>query len=226
MALYHSPKITTDGLILLLDASDINSYPGTGSTWYDLSQSQNHFTLGGSPSYNILTGFRFQNGSDAYYAICNPFQFPISTVSMEVWYKTTTSGASILSYAVNGNDNHALLFSPENIALYGPTGAVSSGVNTANNQWTQIVRTSERSSGSEILYLNGANVFSTTIAAGTDFTTGGSLVIAQEQDCVGGCFDSGQALGGDVIIVRLYNRVLTSTEVEKNYQAQKTRFGL
>ena len=47
MAISHSPRIVRDGLVLALDAADRNSYPGSGTTWNDLSGNGNHFTLSG-----------------------------------------------------------------------------------------------------------------------------------------------------------------------------------
>ena len=44
MALAHSPKIVTDGLVLCLDAGNPKSYPGSGTTWYDLSGNGNNGT--------------------------------------------------------------------------------------------------------------------------------------------------------------------------------------
>ena len=44
--------IVTDGLILNLDTGDIGSYSGSGTTWYDLSNSGNNGTLVNSPSFN------------------------------------------------------------------------------------------------------------------------------------------------------------------------------
>ena len=37
MAFFHSPKLVTDGLVMYVDAANPRSYPGTGSTWYDLT---------------------------------------------------------------------------------------------------------------------------------------------------------------------------------------------
>ena len=45
MATIIGPDILTDGLALLLDSSSSRSYPGTGTTWYDLSGNDNHGTL-------------------------------------------------------------------------------------------------------------------------------------------------------------------------------------
>ena len=52
MALSHSPKIVTDGLVLCLDAANRKSYPGSGTTWFDLSGRGNHGTLINGPTYN------------------------------------------------------------------------------------------------------------------------------------------------------------------------------
>jgi hypothetical protein len=37
MAKHHNPRIVTDGLVLCLDAANKRSYPGSGTTWFDLS---------------------------------------------------------------------------------------------------------------------------------------------------------------------------------------------
>ena len=42
MALAHSPKIVTDGLIFLLDGANTKSYSGTGSTWTDITERMAH----------------------------------------------------------------------------------------------------------------------------------------------------------------------------------------
>ena len=62
--------------------------------------------------------------------------------------------------------------------------------------------------------------------AGTDFEAGGSLVFAQEQDSVGGGFDSGQCFQGDLGFVRIYDRALEANEIKQNFLSQKSRFGL
>ena len=82
MALAHSPKIVTDGLVLCLDAGNPKSYPGSGTTWTDLSGQGNNGTLvngvgyvgtnGGSLSFdgvstadiNALIEGLYQQGKD------------------------------------------------------------------------------------------------------------------------------------------------------------------
>jgi len=56
MALAHSPRIVTDGLVLCLDAGNAKSYPGSGTTWTDLSGNGNNGTLVNGVGYNGGSG--------------------------------------------------------------------------------------------------------------------------------------------------------------------------
>ena len=38
MGTTYNPAIVTDGLVLCLDAANKRSYPGTGTTWSDLTE--------------------------------------------------------------------------------------------------------------------------------------------------------------------------------------------
>ena len=42
--------IVKNGMQLLLDISNPNSYPGNGTTWYDISDNNKHFTFSSAPS--------------------------------------------------------------------------------------------------------------------------------------------------------------------------------
>jgi hypothetical protein len=46
--MFTGPHIITDGLVLALDAASSRSYPGTGTTWTDLSGNGNNATLNGN----------------------------------------------------------------------------------------------------------------------------------------------------------------------------------
>jgi len=50
--MYYGPKIVTSGLVLCLDAANKRSYPGTGTTWTDLSGNSNNGTLINGPTFN------------------------------------------------------------------------------------------------------------------------------------------------------------------------------
>jgi hypothetical protein len=223
---YNSGSIITNGLVLCLDAANRKSYPGSGTTWTDLSGRENNFTMVGTLSYS--NGIFTSTASTANYFIRNPFSHPTTAVTIEMWCLANvgSSNDAFWSYAISGADNHQLLFNQSNVALYGPSNAtnVSSGINVADGNWKQIVRTSNRSNGAEVLYINGVSSFTTTMNSGTNFTSGGSLILGQEQDAVAGGLDATQALEGKYAIFRMYNRVLTAQEIQQNFNATKSRF--
>ena len=55
MGIGYGPRVITDGLVLALDAADVSSYPGSGTTWTDLSGNGNNGTL--------VNGVGYDNGS-------------------------------------------------------------------------------------------------------------------------------------------------------------------
>ena len=226
MGIAYNPRTITDGLVLCLDAGNRKSYPGSGTTWTDLSGNNNHFTMVGTLSFS--NGVFTSTATTANYFIRNPFSHPTTAATIEIWClaNSGTSGDAFWSYSVSDADNHQLLFNQSDLTLYGPSNAtnVPSGVNIADGNWKQLVRTSNRSNGAEVLYVNGVSRFTTTINSGTNFTSGGSLVLGQEQDSVGGNLDAAQALEGKYAIFRMYNRVLTASEIQQNYNATKSRF--
>ena len=219
--------VITNGLIMYVDAGNASSYSGTGTTWTDLSGQNNNLTIAGAPTYNASTGFTFPGAEITKYAISNPFNnMPTTTLSYEIWLKTAVGTSGMISYASTAADNDFLMYDPASISLYTAAGAVASGVSIIDNTWKQVVRTSNRTTGAENLYVNGILQFNTILTPGTLVTNGGSFVLAQEQDAVGGGFDPAQAFTGNIIIVRLYNKVLSDAEVMTNFTAQRGRFSI
>ena len=48
----YGPKITTNGLVLCVDAADKNSYPGSGTAWNDIGGQGYTGTLTNGPTFN------------------------------------------------------------------------------------------------------------------------------------------------------------------------------
>lgn len=218
--------ITTNGLILYLDAASKKSYSG-GSAWRDLSGNGNDFTINGSPVHRGK--YFYLNGSTSQYFQANPFAHPTDDFTIELYERIQAFNLTPLySYAVSGDDNEGLLYLPDEdegvIHIYGPTGSTDTSYEIFTDRFYQIVRSRAYSSGEENLYINGTLVFSGTLGAGTKTETNGSFNIGQEQDSPGGGFRPTQTLNGDVSIVRIYNRVLSAKEVAAHYQDTKARF--
>jgi len=52
--MYYGPQIVRNGLVLALDAADRNSYPGSDTTWRDLSGNGYNGTLTNSPTFSTV----------------------------------------------------------------------------------------------------------------------------------------------------------------------------
>lgn len=112
MALNHSPKIVTNGLVLYLDAANQKSYPGSGTTWTDLSGNGNTGTLTNGPTFsaNNNGGIVFDGAND-YVSISNSSSLNITgrNITIEVIFKSNDLASSqhadgLLSKGSGSND--------------------------------------------------------------------------------------------------------------------------
>ena len=90
MAISGGPDTVEQGLILSLDAANVKSYPGTGTTWYDLSGNGHNFALNNSPTFSNGT-FTF-DGSTQYARILSSGLNldPTGIRTIEIWTKIIT----------------------------------------------------------------------------------------------------------------------------------------
>ena len=75
MGIGYNPSVVSDGLVLCLDAGNIKSYPGSGTTWTDIGGNQNNGTFVNGPSYNSSAG-----GSIVFDGIDDRINLPFSSV--------------------------------------------------------------------------------------------------------------------------------------------------
>ena len=80
--------IVTDGLKLYLDASNPVSYPGSGTTWFDLSGNNNNGTMvnGVVPLSNAM---QFDGVND-YVSLGNKFNIDANPFTISMWFKLNT----------------------------------------------------------------------------------------------------------------------------------------
>jgi hypothetical protein len=115
MALSHSPRIVTDGLVLCLDAANKRSYPGAGTTWIDLTANKNNGTLVNGPTFDSANGgsIVFDGTNDrvdcgATNAIIgnNP-----AAVSLITWFKTDNNTQSFYLASLKRRSTFSTLLS-------------------------------------------------------------------------------------------------------------------
>jgi hypothetical protein len=173
------------------------------------------------------------SGSNDYdYAEVSSFSgFPTSALTVEVTFSSDTlpsgaqslSGAALLSYDVTDNGNDLMIFASQDtnefvLTIDGNiiyTGVSVSGLFDGNEHTVSM--SWQSSDGSLNLYVDGAPSYSTTIATGQTISSGGTLVLGQDQDTVGGGFDSDQYFSGTISEVRIFDDVRTAQEISDNY---------
>ena len=223
---YAFGQIVTDGLVLCLNASDRNSYVSGSTTWNDVSGRGNNGTLTNGPTFNSLNGGNIVfDGSDDYvncgnntslnlnkHTICFWF-YPKGTTTKEIIVKSNDSNNGVGPYEVfqNGGKIWYRLNYNSN-----PNTTITGGINYNVNQWNYIVATYDN--------INMKTYINTVLDINTSFTQ--ILTNSTGDLCVGAYADAQYPLNADISIVTIYNRALTALEVQQNYNATKSRFGI
>ncbi len=195
------------------DASDVSEFGNTASVV--------GATLTNDRFGNANSAYAF-NGTTGQYLIKSNFNsFPGEEITASLWMKTTGTGDGIISYATSSaNNNEFLIYTQERI--YAILGSISSQTNASFNDgdWHHLVVTWRNSNDEFKTYKDGVLADTRTISNGTR-SAGGTLVIGQDQDTLGGGFQGSQAFDGSLDDVRIYKRVLTDSEVSGLYEQER-----
>jgi len=218
MAFIHSPKIVTDGLVLALDAGNVKSYPGSGTTWLDKSGRGNNGTLINGPTFNSGNGGSIVfDGTNDLIKINNGNGINIgNTFTTFIWVKFNSYQTVLLGSNDFADAGYPLYVENAN-NLYIAAGSTFTRITTANlstNQWFYL--TVVRNNTSIIWYKNGINIGTATLGSSS------SNILKS----VGNYNNGGFPLNGNIAQTLIYNRALTPSEVLQNYNATKGRFGL
>lgn len=81
-----------NGLVLCLDAGNTKSYPGSGTTWTDLSGRGNTGTLTNGPTYSSANGGSIVFDGTNDYVSTNYTQTSVTGYTIDVWFKSTDTG--------------------------------------------------------------------------------------------------------------------------------------
>jgi len=203
-----SSPVVTNGLVQYLDAGITESYPGTGTVWDDISTGGNFGLINGATFSNAFGGlFNFDGGNDWVTSTLPA----LSSFSVNVWVRLEVPPGERRIISTNG-DQFGLATSGDKVFVW--NGSVNNILSTiAANTWYNIAVTSE--SGSTRISINGS--------LDSSFTTGRAI---NSGSTVIGAFTSfDRRWDGDIAIVCVYNRVLTTAEITQNYNAEKSRFG-
>jgi hypothetical protein len=222
----------TNGLVLYLDASYRSSYPTTGTTWNNVSGvSGGTNTLVNGPVYSGTSGGTITfDGTDDY----ADFNAPNlgTTTTVEMWCKIGSGYSNKMFF---GWDRYDVWCNGGNIGfntaasdLYGISSSSVSSLGLVNN-WKHYVfeMRSDVSYTNNKIYINGTSQtlsqqVGTENASVRNFNNGNGRIAFWRNGSGAGVFN----MPMECAVFKVYNRALTQNEINQNFNATKSRFGI
>lgn len=214
------------GMSLFLDAGNSNSYPGTGTTWFDLSGNENDGTFAGGVQFGATAGGTMEfDGVDSAITFSNPVEIPVGNdpYTISVWFNSEEmpSNRGFVGWGGFGNINEVNAWRLHDTGVSGfrhywwgndldYTTPMSTGV------WYHAVAAYEN--GSRKLYLNNVEV-AEDFPTGHNVTDSTNLRIGVTADFLGEWF------WGKIAQVIIYKRQATVAEIDAIWNSGKSRFG-
>lgn len=231
MGISAGPQIIRDSsLVLGLDASDANSFnKQEGRNWTDLSGNNTSGSIinGAALNNDSYGSFNF-NGINSYITLARTIQ---DDFTLSCWFKTAQSVGSAGGawYSGVGLIDSEVAFTANDFGLAVVGGRVTFGTGNPdisifsplsynNNTWHQATATRIKSTGAIALYVNG------TFITGS---TGGTNSLSASPTLRVGSIQTSTTTGffsGSISTVQIYNKALSPTEIQSNYDQFKTRF--
>ena len=218
-----------NGLIFHANFSVTQSYPGTGNILYDLSGNGSSGTMTNGANYLSSNGGIINfDGVDDYVNVPNSTLLQqAGPITISCWLKISNNGAycglvSKSSSGLNGEFEIGADFRGVTELAWRPGSltSFSSYFSGYTDTWLFLTITCDGSSvGSSVnAYRNG--VFFGTLTTNTVRSASTNAVNIGKR--------SGAALNSQAQIddVRIYNRALTASEIQQNYNATRKRFGV
>jgi hypothetical protein len=205
MGLYYNPTIIQDGLVVALDAANTKSYPGSGSTWFDLTGNGNNFNLVNSPTWSNANGgvFTTDGVNSAITSSYSTSKYTIMSATRII------SGGRML----NGLNNNWLLGHHSGAGPnYYADGWINNQYILSGSAWHIWTGTGDTSTDTWSMWYDNNFVVqnSNGVNGPNGFNIGGG----------------GERSNGQISFLLIYNRVLTANEILQNFYAQRGRFNL
>jgi hypothetical protein len=219
-------NIIQDGLVLNLDAGNSASYPGSGTTWTDLSGNGNNGTLVNGVGFDGGNfGSLSFDGVDDYvnFSFVNPF-----AETVIVWVRSATSNWNQFGWISSSRRQNGHIFHPNvgsrEVAFYVLDSSASTILITSvvptDITIPHMYAYTTNGSNSHKVYFDGQLSGESTSSVGRT-PTPSSQVWYVGRDDYGGRYGN-----GSVYNVTRYNRALTASEIQFNFEALRGRYGI
>ena len=218
-----SPPVTA-GLVLNLDAGNAASYPGSGTTWTDLSGNGRNGTLTGGPTYSSADGGSIVFDGTNDFVQCSG-SLTATAATFVIWMRRngTQDDYDGIIYSRSANATGLSFFGTTNKISYTWNNAVDtytwdSGLTIPDLTWCMIAVSVTSTAATAYLCQSGG-ITSATNTVNHTSTVLDDVKLAQ--DDLGGRFFNGR-----ISVAMIYDRALSAGEITQNFNALRSRYGL
>jgi hypothetical protein len=222
MSASGGPDLATNGLVVCFDLSSNKSYRGSGAIINDISNNSNVGTLINSPTYSSINKGRLTfNGTNQYISTniyANNIGIYNASYTAEAVFSATNAASSdsmVFGSEASGQTRKGWHLGMRSNAFYFGQYANDFGGGTAvSNTIYHVVWVLNLSISTGYIYVNGRLVVSGNLSG---FIPDNPIWLAQ-------AYTANTYFGGDIYLARIYNRVLSESEIFQNYNALKARY--
>lgn len=230
--IFVEPPIVKSGLDLWFDASNPNSYSGSGTSWRDVSGNNKNGTLISAPTYSTSPNRFTFNGTSQYVAApASSVTSANGTSTLECWaFLTNPSKGPLIGigFGLNGHflgvgsadiSGDAFSFSGNQFKFYITYTQILTIGSFSTNGWYHLALT--KNDTAYTFYVNGVLTSSGGSSAGLNPDTGSYISYMRYYSAIPEFFGN-----NTVAVGRIYNRVLSLADVQQNFNAERGRYGV
>ena len=236
MGISAGPNSVSNGLVFQLDAANFRSYSGSGNTANGLVSGIGGTLVNGTGFSSANNGSFFFDGTNDYIEVSNSnlLTFETNPFTIDFWLYSTYvhSGGALYRTILSSYDNYNGIYQTYFfLGLFNNGSTLNNfvsflnsqsgnlmlplGANINVNEWTNVTFT--RLDNNLVCYKNGVSV-STAISTNNFSGTRNARI--------GGGVEQVNTFQGSISLMKLYNRALSATEIQQNFNAMRERYNI
>jgi hypothetical protein len=224
--LYAPLSVVTTGLQLYLDAGNASSYSGSGTNWTDLSGNGRNGTLTNNPTYSSADGGSIVFDGNNDFVQCSG-SLTVTAATFVTWIRRNGNQSSYDGILFNRNGT-----ATTGISFFETTNKISYTWNDAVNTWGWdsgltipdltwcMVAVSVTSTSATAYLCQSSGITSATNTVNHTSVVLDDIKIGQDD------LTALRFFNGRIAVAQIYNIALSAEQVEQNFAADRSRFGI
>jgi hypothetical protein len=218
-----SASVVTTGLQLYLDAGNASSYPGTGTTWTDLTVNGRNGTLTNGPTYSSADGGSIVFDGSNDFVQCTG-SLTVTAATFVTWIRRNGNQGQYdgILFSRGTNTTGMNFFSSNQLGYHwndsGSTYNWASGLTIPDLTWCMIaISVTNTAATAYLCQTSGTTTATNTVGHASSVLNDIKLAVDDA---------AARYFAGNIAIAQLYNIALSADQVSQNFTADRARFGV